>query len=403
MKTAGDESSTGSSIEPPRAGTPLYVHVPFCAAKCHYCDFYSFAAVATDSEGFVPLLMREAERRAPLEPTTVFVGGGTPTWLSIVDLEALFDGLDRITGFRRSAAEVTVECNPESLDVAKAARLLELGATRLSIGVQSLRPEILESFGRVHGPRQAFLAFDAARTAGFDDLNTDLIYAAPGQDIDDWEQDLERVLGWGPTHVSAYHLAFEPGTAFERWRQEGKLARAGEELELAFFERTHARLRSAGFEAYELSNFSLSGRHCLHNVNYWENGPYVGLGPSAVSRVGRDRFGNARSLETWRADVLAQAGPAWSERLSPRASLGETWWLGLRTTRGVSPEEARATAGFADEIDPSLAEARALVEQGLLAERDGRFALTSRGLPLADAVAVRFLETATAPEAVHES
>jgi oxygen-independent coproporphyrinogen-3 oxidase len=381
-----------ASPDAPEPGTPLYVHVPFCAAKCPYCDFYSFAAEEADADGFVSVLLEEAARRAPRDPDTVFVGGGTPSWLSGADLRALLDGLDRLTGFRRSAAEVTVECNPESLDRAQADRLAELGATRLSIGVQSLRPELLETFGRVHGPREAFDAFHAARAAGFADLNVDLIYAAPGQRLEDWEEDLARILDWGPTHVSAYHLTFEPGTAFERWRAEGRLHAQPETAQLAFFERTHERLAAAGLAAYEVSNFSLDGRHCRHNVNYWENGPYVGLGPSAVSRVGRRRFGNARSLGTWRDDVAGGDGPAWSESLSLRARLGETWWLGLRTTRGVSPALARETSGFAETADPCLAMARDLARRGLLEVRDGRFALTASGLPLADAVAAEFLE-----------
>lgn len=374
-------------------GTSLYVHVPFCAAKCTYCDFYSFAARPADARGFVHSLLNEADRNGPTEPRTVFVGGGTPSWLAESDLRALFDGLDRRTGFRDSAEEVTVECNPESLTPAKAELLLQLGATRLSIGVQSLQPDVLEAFGRVHAPVQAWTAFRAARSAGFVDVNVDLIYGAPGQSIEAWTRDLERILRWEPTHVSAYQLTFEPGTAFETRRRAGQIQPVSEEVELAFFELAHRALPEAGLAAYEVSNFARPGRECRHNLLYWENADYVGLGPSAVSGVRGLRAGNARSLESWRRAVEQASGPEWSERLSPRARLGETWWLGLRTMRGVSPERARRTAGFPDDLpDPCLATARELASRNLLELRDGRYSLTATGLPLADAVAAELLQ-----------
>lgn len=379
--------------ERPETGTPLYVHVPFCAAKCHYCDFYSFAATAGDSKGFVPHLLDEAERFAPRSPRSVFVGGGTPTWLSGHELRELFEGLEARTGFRASAGEVTIECNPESLDRAKAELLLELGVTRFSIGVQSLRPELLELFGRVHQVEQSFEAVRAARAAGAERLSVDLIYAAPGEELETWTSDLARIVELGPDHVSAYHLAFEEGTAFERWLRDGTLEERDESSELDFFWATREGLEAAGYRAYEVSNFAPKGEECAHNLNYWANGPYVGLGPSAVSLVGGRRRGHARSLETWARRVRDRpADPfEWEETLSPLSRLGETWWLGLRRTDGVDPAVARATSGFAGPEDPCEAEAEALTREGLLELAGSRYRLTERGLPLADAVARRFL------------
>lgn len=382
----------------PEPGTPLYVHVPFCAAKCTYCDFYSLAAEGQDLPGTLDALLLEAERRAPQRPRTVFLGGGTPSYYSIDELARLLDGLDRWTHFRSSALEVTCECNPESLDLAKARALRELGVDRLSIGVQSLDARILALFGRVHDVPASFAAFEAARAAGFERVSVDLIYGVPGQELEQWGSELARILALRPDHVSAYQLTYEDGTPLTAQLRAGVFGRLSEELELAFFERTHGQLAAAGYEAYEVSNFSTPGQQCRHNVNYWENGPYLGIGPSAVSKLAHTRFGNPRSIVPWRAALEAARFPAsWEETLSPPARLGETWWLGLRTRAGVGPEEARRIAAFA-ERDPTEGTRAELEGLGLLEQVEGRYRLTPRGWPVADAVARRLL-AACAPEA----
>jgi len=385
----------------PEPGTPLYVHLPFCAAKCHYCDFFSVPDEGQDVDGAVRAVLAEAELRAPASPRTVFLGGGTPSLLSTGQLAMLLDGLDDLTGFRASAQEVTAECNPESLDRAKAERLLELGVGRLSIGFQSLDDALLELFGRVHSAEDSFRAFEAARAAGVRHLSVDLIYAAPGQTPASWAADLERVLALGPEHLSAYNLTFEEETRFKRWQDEGRLQRAPEELELELFHTAREALAAAGYGAYEISNFSLPGEECRHNLNYWRNGAYVGIGPSAVSKVRWRRFGNPRSIAAWRRAVeRGRAATAWEDELEPLARLGETWWLGLRLAEGIAPEEARERAGLSPEEGPdgAVAVAERLAGQGLLSRVGGRYRLTERGLPLADAVAREFLQPAAAGE-----
>ena len=379
------------------------MHLPYCVALCTYCDFYSEVATGGDVEigDTVDTILREAERRAPADPRTVFVGGGTPSLLSRADLARLFDGLDRTCGFRDSAIEVTVECNPESLSLAKARELRRLGVDRLSIGFQSLDPELLALFGRVHSVDDSLRAFRAARGAGFERVSVDLIYAVPGQELSAWERDLARVLALEPDHVAAYSLAFEEGTMLTRALERGEIERLPEELELAFFGRTRELLAAAGFEPYEISNFALSRQRCRHNELYWRNDPYVGLGPGAVSKLRHTRFGNPRSVGKWRAGVNARGfGADWEETPSPIERLGETWWLGLRTLDGVAPEQARITAepdapdtliGAATEGDPAEREARDLARQGFLELEQDRWRLTARGLPVADAVSRRFL------------
>jgi len=373
-------------------GTPLYVHVPFCEAKCPYCDFFSVAGEGQDVDGTLKGLLQELARRAPRNPRTVFVGGGTPSWLSLDQLCQLFDAMHAHTGFRDSAQEVTVECNPESLDEEKARALISLGATRLSIGFQSLRVETLKLFGRVHGVDDCFAAYEAARAAGAGGVSVDLIFGAEGQTASEWAADLERVLALGPDHLSCYALTFEEGTLFTRWLKEGRIQRIPEEEELELFRITRSQTASRGYGAYEISNFALNGHECRHNLNYWRNGPYVGVGPGAASYLSGVRFGNPRALEAWRRAVVGGGDPtAWSEKLEPAHRLSETWWLGLRLAEGLDPAEAREKAGFGPAEDPCLREAKRLSEEGLLAENGGRWRLTERGVELADAISAQLL------------
>ena len=377
---------------PAADGTPLYVHVPFCEAKCPYCDFFSVAGEGQDVEGSLEALIQELELRAPRTPETVFVGGGTPSWLSVDQLERLFDAMQARTSFRDSATEVTVECNPESLDEEKARALVALGATRLSIGFQSLRPETLELFGRVHAVEDSFAAYEAARAAEVGAVSIDLIFGAEGQTVAEWREDLERVIALRPEHLSCYGLTFEEGTLFSRWLEEGRMERIQEEQELELFRATRELMAHHGYEAYEVSNFSLSGHECRHNVNYWRNGPYVGVGPGAASYISGVRFGNPRSLEGWRRGARGgEASSPWSEALSPLHRLAESWWLGLRLAEGVDPALLRERCGLSVGEDTCLPEAERLCEEGLLAEDQGRWRLTERGLELADAISGRLL------------
>lgn len=391
---SADDASTLESPSCPRAapGTALYVHLPYCAAKCHYCDFFSVPAEGHDRGLTIEAILHEAELRAPAAPATVFLGGGTPSLLTADELARLLDGLDRITGFRRSAVEVSAECNPESLDRDKARALCELGVDRLSIGFQSLHDEVLELFGRVHTTADSFAAYEAARAAGARNVNVDLIYAVPGQDPEQWSRDLGRVLDLAPDHLAAYNLTFEEETLFKRWLDQGRLERQPEERELALFEATRTLLRQRGYEAYEISNFALPGRRCQHNVNYWRNGDYVGLGPSAVSKVAGTRFGNVKALGLYHARVEASGDArAWSESPTASARLAETWWLGLRLAEGVEAAEVRSRAGAPAEADPALEVLASLAAQGLVAHDGQRYRLTERGLPLADWVARKLL------------
>jgi oxygen-independent coproporphyrinogen-3 oxidase len=315
---------------------------------------------------------------------------------------SFLDRLDELTAFRESASEVTLEANPESLDEDKARALKAAGVNRLSIGFQSLRPEVLELFGRVHAVDDSFRAFEAARRAEISAISIDMIYATQGQSLAEWEHDLSRVLSLGPDHLSAYNLTFEEETPFARWLEEGRIEKAPEELELELFAATRELCAARGLEAYEISNFARPGEECRHNLGYWRNHEYAGVGPSAVSKIGQERGGNPRALGAWSRGVRADGRAVeWSEELPWPERLAETWWLGLRLTQGIESRAARATArvpaDLEDERDPAIATAERLCRTGHLlrseAEPGGarRYRLAPSALALADAVAARFL------------
>ncbi len=393
------DGSTNLGPRPPEAplpraleGTPLYVHLPFCAAKCHYCDFFSVPDEGQDLGGMVAAILREAEQRAPSRPRTLFLGGGTPSLLPASLLARLLDGLHELTGWRDSATEATAECNPESLDRDKAQAFLDLGVPRLSVGVQALDDEALRLFGRVHSAADSLRAVEAAREAGVEQLSVDLIYAWPGQTLEAWASDLATILGLGTNHLSAYNLTYEEDTRFKRWLDRGELSQAPEELELELFQAVRRATREAGLGAYEVSNYSSNGHECHHNINYWHAGDYVGLGPGAVSKVGPVRAGAPRGIAPYLRWIEASGhATAWRDAPTASTRLAEAWWLGLRLREGLSPQEALARAGWDRPEDPSAPVVQELLGLGMLERVGERVRLSEAGIPVADAVAGRFL------------
>jgi len=364
------------------------VHLPWCVRKCRYCDFNSWAWRGQDLTRTVDALLAEARVRAEgLRPQTVFVGGGTPSLLPADELARLLDGLQTITGFRDSAVEATMEANPESLDADTARAAHEGGIDRLSIGVQSLRADVLAAYDRVHSADDALAAFATAREAGFARINLDLIYAFPGQTPDEWQADLQRVLALEPEHLSCYELSYEPGTALTRLRDAGRWQPADVDRCLHLFQLTAAMCAERGLRAYEVSAYARDDETCRHNLAYWRSLDHVGIGAGAVSWRRGERRRALSDPAAWAADPLATEEV---ERPDAETRLFDHLMMGLRLRdEGVLLARAERQSG----LDPRAHYAErlpALLERELLecvvSPEGERLRATARGLEMLDGV-----------------
>ena len=372
------------------ADPALYVHIPFCETKCPYCDFNSYRVAGRDVGGYFDALAREMDARGvPQRPPTLFLGGGTPT---VVEPDVLARYLDDILGRLEPDPdrEFTVESNPGSLTPEKIAVLVERGITRLSLGAQSIFDRHLATLGRVHAARDIEEAYRWARDGGVPQVSLDFIYAVPGMTLREWNESLAAAVDWAPDHLSCYALTFEPGTEFHARRRAGRMHNIDERLELAMFRLTHRRLSAAGYERYEISNYSLPGRECRHNLGYWRNREYAGFGAGAVSYLDGARLGNERGLSRY-AEMVRDKGEAIVDRetLEIEDAAREMVVLGLRTREGVDLDEVTERYGIDMRalLEPTLAR----LEQASLVTRAGRLKLARRGWRLADAVAAELV------------
>jgi len=393
-----------------RSGS-LYIHIPYCQAKCPYCDFNSYAAVRWPEEAYVAALcaeLRHYAQEAPwasIELRTIFFGGGTPSLFSAASIERILTAVHRLwpqpmIGAEGAACEITVEANPGTVTLEKLTEFRAAGVNRMSFGVQSFAPHHLRTLGRIHGADESVAAVRAARQAGFGNVSIDLIFALPNQTLDEWERDLWQACALRPEHISAYNLTYEEGTAFHVWRAQAKLRQLPEELEAVMFTRTQDILTANGYQQYEISNYARAGRACAHNLNYWHSGPYLGVGAGAHSysaaAAGVDgacwgrRWGNERSPDAYMRAV-AQQGHArsFSEALDARQARGEFVFLGLRCRDGFPAATFRER--FGDEFATVFPHVLQLRDDGLLGDVDGRWQLTQRGLLLADSIFTTFV------------
>ncbi len=373
----------------------LYVHLPFCVRKCRYCDFNSGPAAEPLRAEYLTALRRELSVRArdlsaSARVDTIFFGGGTPTIYPAGDLARLLGLVTDL--FRVSpAAEISIEANPETLTPGKLRRLRSGGFNRLSIGAQSFDDRELAMLGRGHCAADTVRASSWARQAGFDDLSLDLIYALPGQRLADWQRTLDRALRLGPDHLSAYGLSIEEGTPLAADVAAGRLSPVSEDQHLAMREATGAACASVGMRRYEISNYALAGRTCRHNMVYWRNGEYLGVGAGAVSYLDGARVRNEPDPTHYTELALAGEDLAsFSERMDPAGTLAETVMLGLRLTDGLELATLEGRFG-ADAVREMLARARMLIDAGLLREGRGRLRLTAAGQPLHGEVAARLI------------
>ncbi|HEV8531461.1 MAG TPA: radical SAM family heme chaperone HemW [Methylomirabilota bacterium] len=391
-----------------------YLHIPFCTQRCGYCSFNT----APDAPGavarFVPALLGEIDlaAKAPwaaaMRLKSVFLGGGTP---SLLPPEAMAAILDRLRAHFpiEPSAEITVECNPESVSVERLTGYRNAGVTRISLGVQSLDDRILPSLDRLHTGRQAREAFDAARAAGFVDVSVDLIYGLPKLDVPTWETTVKGVLGWQPDHLSAYALTLDEGSLWHaKGVSAGRVAGRGgpgappsetsenpillppEETATTQYRRMTELAAEAGFEHYEVSNYARPGHRSAHNQIYWRAEEYLGFGPGACGFLGEVRYANVKAVDRWAAMIAAGEAPVGShETLTPRQRMAERLMLGLRLREGVPAEWLEERVALdGSRLRGVLA---AWTERGLLVTEDGRARLTEPGFLLSDALFMELL------------
>lgn len=398
----------------------LYIHIPFCAARCHYCDFNTYAGLEALFEPYTVALTGEIRRageargRPPVR--TIFIGGGTPTVLP-VELLAHVMAACRQAFDVAPEAEITSEANPGTVDRPRFAALRELGVNRLSLGMQSFDDGELRWLGRIHTAAEAEAAFAAARAAGFTNINLDFIYGLPGQSPATWAATLTRAVALGPEHLSLYSLTVEHGTPLARQVRRGLVPPPDDDLAADLYEMACDALAAGRYEQYEISNWARAGMRngitednsvfiplerafriyhsvfvCRHNLVYWRREPYLGFGAGAHSFEGERRWWNVRSVPAYIRRIEAGKSPATGhETIGRRLAMGETMMLGLRLViEGVPDERFQARFGIGLE-EVFGAEIRRLVEQGLLERLPDRVRLTPRGRLLGNRVFAEFL------------
>lgn len=359
----------------------LYLHIPFCHRVCPYCSFYKHTPGKTPIGRFVDALADEARTRISSQPRTLYLGGGTPSMLSPAHLERLFEALHDVINFH-ALEEVTLEANPATFDLAKAQLFRQLGVTRVSLGIQSFAPHVLKTLGREHTPQQAAESVTILREAGISQVNIDLMFSIPGQSDEDWRDTLEQSTSLKPDHISAYNLTYEEDTAFFESLQRGEV-RENEDRDAHQFHLADELLSAAGYDHYETSNYARPGSESTHNHGYWHGEDYLGLGPSAVSTLGRTRTRNIADTAQY-VQRLSSIGHATdeSEQLTEEQWRIERIALGLRTREGIPLK-------LLDEVGRQ--QAKVMQQQGMVTITGDRLILSGTGRALVDPIAAELI------------
>ena len=362
-----------------------YIHIPFCAHHCGYCDFAVTAGQDHLIELYLEALATEMSAlKQPRAVCTLFLGGGTPSHLGLPQLDRLFRELNRWLP-RERAAEVSLEANPDSFDAEMARRLAELGVNRTSLGVQSFQPTVLRVLERRHEPDHVGPAIDAAKRF-IGRVSIDLIFGVPGQTLEQWAEDLRRAIAFEPEHISTYGLTFEKGTRLWKMQQRDEVRAVGEETELAMYQLAMETLENAGFEQYEISSFARPGGRCIHNQVYWANEAFLGFGVGAAAYSEGTRTLNVRNTQDYIRRVLSGESPVFQlETLPAEERARETLSVNLRRVEGVLRERFRVQTGF--DMDELAGAALAPhIVAGLLIDDGSSVRLTRAGRCVADSI-----------------
>ena len=369
--------------------TSAYVHIPFCTQICYYCDFSKVFIKNQPVDSYLEHLLQEFHSYDIQKLRTLYIGGGTPTALSASQLEVLLEGLTKNLDLS-VLEELTIEANPGDLDADKIAVLQNSAVNRVSLGVQTFDDKMLKKIGRSHTEKDIYENIDRLKLAGFDNISIDLIYALPGQTMDQVKDNVAKAIALDIPHMSLYSLILENHTVFMNRMRRGKLPLLKEELEAEMFEYIIAKLEKAGFEHYEISNFSKSGFESRHNLMYWDNAEYYGIGAGASGYVNGVRYKNHGPILHYLKAVEDGNARITEEHLSQKEQMEEEMFLGLRKKSGVS------MARFEEKFERSFQElygdvVRELIQQGLMQVEGDRVRMTKRGLFLGDTVAERFI------------
>jgi len=371
----------------------LYVHIPFCAGKCGYCDFYSRPLATSLPEPFVETLLVELDsaistRNVRVE--TIFVGGGTPTVLPTELMQRLFARMEQIVA-EHVPIEFTVEANPATLTDTKARLLRDSGVTRISMGAQSFHERELKVLGRLHHPSDLAPTANVVHQMGFEHFNLDLIFGIPGQTLASWSESMGRAADLGPDHLACYGLTYEPGTDLHAQRDAGRIEPVHEDLEADMYLATLDQLAELGLTQYEISNYARPGGRCQHNLRYWHNEPSLGVGPAAASYCEGRRWRNVPDTGEYVRRIRAgEKTVIESEVLSPRRRAGETAMLMLRLNEGLGYEAFQRATGF--DAQQLFADTITKYEKhGLLTADTEHMALTRKGRLIANTVIADFL------------
>ena len=369
--------------------TSAYVHIPFCTQICYYCDFSKVFIKNQPVDSYLEHLLEEFQSYDIQKLRTLYIGGGTPTALSAPQLEVLLDGLTKNLDLS-ALEELTIEANPGDLDADKIAVLKNSAVNRVSLGVQTFDDKMLKKIGRSHLEKDIYENIDRLKLAGFDNISIDLIYALPGQTMEQVKENVAKAIGLDIPHMSLYSLILENHTVFMNRMRRGKLPLPKEDLEAEMFDYIIAELEKAGFEHYEISNFSKPGFESRHNLMYWDNAEYYGIGAGASGYVNGVRYKNHGPIRHYLQAVEAGNARVQEEVLTLNEKMEEEMFLGLRKKSGVSKKrfEEKFGISFEDQYGAVVAE---LTEQGLLVPDRDIVRMTKQGLFLGDTVAEKFI------------
>ncbi len=377
----------------------LYLHIPFCHTRCHYCDFNTYAGILPLREPYVRAVLTEIELAGklaqhadgkPRRSRTIYFGGGTPSLLTVAQITRLLNACRKAFAVDEDA-EITLEANPGTLSFQQLAGLRGAGVNRLSMGAQSFDAELLKTLGRIHSPGDIVQALHNAYAAGFTSINLDFMFGLPGQTMRHWQETLDQALALHPEHFSLYSLIIEEGTPFYTWTHEGRIAPADEDLCADMYEYADERLQTEGYENYEISNWALPGHQSRHNLTYWQNLPYLGMGAGAHSCFGGRRFSNILDPQKYINLLEKQQRPeAESETIDRVQEMSETAFLALRTAQGLHLPafEERFAEPFTHFAGDRL---RIVEEAGLLEQKQDWLRLSKRGRLLGNEVFLRLL------------